>query len=54
MHARDMTVQKKGSGYVLRSRKTGKVLGTHRSRKGAARQERAIQAAKRARAPKRG
>ncbi len=42
-------ISKKDGRYVLRSRKTGKVLGTHPSKKKAMAQERAIQAAKHSR-----
>ncbi len=41
-----MVIKKSGSGYKLKSKKTGKTLGTHSSRAGAMRQERAIQASK--------
>ena len=40
-----MVVRKKGSGFVLKSKKTGKTLGKHKSKAGAQRQERAIRAA---------
>ncbi len=39
-------IRKEGKKYVLRSRKTGKVLGRHDEREEAERQERAIQASK--------
>ena len=39
-------IRKRGSKYVLISKSTGKVLGTHPSKGAAARQERAIQASK--------
>jgi hypothetical protein len=42
-------IEKRGKKVVLRSRKTGKVLGTHSSRKKALAQERAIQISKAAR-----
>jgi hypothetical protein len=42
-------IEKKGSKYVLRSKKTGKVLGTHPTKEKALAQERAIQVAKHAR-----
>ncbi len=42
-----MTIRKSGKGFKLVSKKTGKTLGTHTTRAGAARQERAIQANKR-------
>lgn len=41
-----MTVRKRGKSFVLVSKK-GKVLGTHKSKKAAMKQERAIQASKR-------
>lgn len=41
-----MVIQKSGSGYVLKSKKTGKVLGKHKTRAGAVRQDQAIHAAK--------
>lgn len=41
-----MTIQKRGSKYVLKSKKTGKTLGTHESKTKAERQERAIQISK--------
>jgi hypothetical protein len=39
-------ISKKGDKFVLRSKKTGKVLGTHASKKKALAQERAIQISK--------
>lgn len=42
-------IRKKGSGWALLSRKTGKVLAHHKTKAGAENQERAIQAAKHAR-----
>ena len=39
-------IKKEGKKYVLRSRKTGKVLGRHDTRAEAERQERAVQASK--------
>lgn len=39
-------IRKVGKKYVLYSKKTGKRLGTHSSRAGALRQERAIQISK--------
>jgi hypothetical protein len=41
-------IEKKGSKYVLRSKKTGKVLGTHPDKKKALAQEQAIEIAKHA------
>jgi hypothetical protein len=41
-----MVIEKHGGQYVLRSKTTGKVLGKHRTRAEAEKQERAIQAAK--------
>lgn len=41
-------IQKRGSEYVLLSRKTGKVLGHHKTREEAEAQERAVQASKHA------
>jgi len=38
------TIKKEGSKWVLRSKKTGKVLGRHKTKSGALRQERAIKA----------
>jgi hypothetical protein len=47
VHATEATViEKVGNKHVLRSKKTGKVLGTHSSYKKALAQERAIQVAK--------
>lgn len=43
-------IEKRGSSYVLLSRSTGRVLGTHPSYEAAMRQERAIQVHKHARA----
>lgn len=45
-----MTIQKRGSGYVLKAKSTGKVLGKHATKASAERQERAIQASKAERA----
>jgi hypothetical protein len=42
-------IRKRGKKYVLVSKSTGKTLGTHSTRAGAERQERAIQANKRRR-----
>lgn len=42
----DLVIKKQGSKYVLKSKSTGKTLGTHSTKAGAARQERAIQANK--------
>lgn len=42
-------IRRVGGKYVLYSKKTGKRLGTHGSKAGALRQERAIQIAKHAR-----
>lgn len=42
-------IRRVGGKYVLYSKKTGKRLGTHPSKAGALRQERAIQIAKHAR-----
>ena len=42
-------IQKRHGKYVLKSKKTGKVLGRHASKAKAEKQERAIQAAKHAR-----
>ena len=39
-------IRKKGSKWVLKSRKTGKTLGTHSSKQGAIKQEQAIEIAK--------
>ena len=39
-------ITKKGSKYVLKSKSTGKVLGTHDTKADALKQERAIQASK--------
>jgi len=39
-------IKKEGKHYVLRSRKTGKVLGKHSSKQGAIKQEQAIEIAK--------
>lgn len=39
-------ISKRGKKWVLRSKKTGKVLGTHSSREGAIKQEQAIEIAK--------
>jgi len=44
-----MVIEKQGGKYVLKSKKTDKVLGKHRSKAKAEKQERAIQAAKHAR-----
>ena len=44
-----MVIEKQGGKYVLRSRKTRKVLGKHASKAKAEKQERAIQAGKHAR-----
>jgi dolichyl-phosphate-mannose--protein O-mannosyl transferase len=41
-----MVVVKKGKKYVLLSKKTGRVLGTHPSRANALKQEKAIQISK--------
>lgn len=42
-------IRKRGTRYALVSKATGKTLGMHATKAGAARQERAIQAAKHAR-----
>ncbi len=44
-----MVIEKQGGMYVLRSKTTGKVLGKHKTKAAAERQERAIQASKHAR-----
>jgi hypothetical protein len=44
-----MVIERQGGKYVLKSKTTGKVLGKHRSKTRAEKQERAIQAAKHAR-----
>ena len=41
-----MVIAKQGGGYVLKSKSTGKVLGRHKTKAAAEKQERAIQAAK--------
>ena len=41
-----MTIRKEGGKHVLRSKKTGKALGKHTSRKDAVKQEQAIHIAK--------
>ena len=41
-----MVIEKQGSQYVLRSKTTGKVLGKHKTKAAAEKQERAVQAAK--------
>lgn len=41
-----MTIKKEGSQYVLRSKKTGKVLGKHKTKAEAIKQEQAIEIAK--------
>lgn len=38
-----MTIHKKGAKFELRSKKTGKLLGTHETKTAAQRQERKIQ-----------
>jgi hypothetical protein len=43
-------IRKVGTKFKLKSKSTGKTLGTHSSRAAAARQERAIQASKAAKA----
>ena len=44
-----MVIERQGGKYVLKSRKTGKLLGKHASKAKAEKQERAVQAAKHAR-----
>lgn len=39
-------IRKRGGEFALLSKKTGKTLGTHATRAGAEKQERAIQASK--------
>jgi hypothetical protein len=41
-----MVIEKQGGKYVLKSKKTGKVLGRHESKAKAEKQERAVQASK--------
>jgi len=41
-----MVIVKRGSGYALLSKKTGKVLGKHPTRANALKQEKAIQISK--------
>ena len=44
-----MVIQKERGQYVLRAKSTGKVLGRHKTKAAAVKQERAVQAAKHAR-----
>jgi len=41
-----MVIAKEGGKYVLRAKSTGKVLGRHRTKAEAVKQERAVQASK--------
>ncbi len=41
-----MIIEKQGGQYVLKSKTTGRILGKHRTKAEAERQERAIQASK--------
>jgi len=41
-----MVIEKQGGKYVLRSKKTGKLLGKHETKAAAQKQERAVQASK--------